>query len=452
MGRDAESMVETSRRRTLPRGRMATLILCSLLVGGDAEAETLADVVRAVAEGSPLVTRERARAAAAEATVKIERAAAAPRLSGDVSALQGTRGANAQAGFDRTLDSGLNLQFPIYSGGKTTAAIRGARARAGAAAAELDGARADAVAGAVTAYLDVLRDREAVALTQDNVGLLEQTLEAARRRFAAGDGTRTDVSQSLARLSLGQGQLEAARSRRAQSEDRYTQLVGTPPGALAPAPSLPAPPDPDRVARVAAARSPAVASADASLAAARANIGTARADGRPTLSSTGSGQYHDYRQSYAGYPDQRGGGAQATVSLSVPIYSGGLVRAEVARARAGEAEASGTREIAQRRAVADARAAAINYRAQAAMIVLDQERVAASREALAGTQTALRGGERTVLDVLNAGLELIDAQTALLDSRHDAYAASVAVLRALNRLNCLVVPGADECATAMAGG
>ncbi len=445
-------MVEPSGRLTPLRGAVAVFILFYLLVGGDAGAETLADVVRAVADGSPLVARERARAAAADATVKVERAAARPRLSGDASALQGTRGANAQAGFDRTLDSGLNLQFPIYSGGKTTASIRGARARAGAATAELDGARADAVAGAVTAYLDVLRDREAVALTRDNAGLLERTLEAARRRFAAGDGTRTDVSQSLARLSLGQGRLEAARSRLAQSEDRYAQLVGTVPGELAPAPPLPAPPDPDRVAPVTAARSPAVASADATLAAARADIAAARADGRPSLSAAGSGQYHNYRQSYAGYPDQRGGGAQATVSVSVPIYSGGLVRAEVARARAGEAEASGTREIAERRAVADARAAAIDYRAEAAMIVLDKQRVAASREALAGTQNALRGGERTVLDVLNASLELIDAQSALLDSRHDAYVASIEVLRALNRLDCLAVPGADECATAMAGG
>lgn len=446
-------MVDVAGKRRAGRRRcgLVMLSICGAVFGGEAEAETLPEMVRAVAGGSPLVAREQARTAAAAASVRIERTAARPRLSSNVSALQGTRGANAQAGFDRTLDGGVDLQFPIYNGGRVTSAIRSAQARASAADAELDGVRANAVAGGVTAYLNVLRDREAVLLAQDNIDLLDRTLEAARRRFAVGDGTRTDVSQSLTRLNLGRSRLQAARSNLAQSEDRYTQLVGVAPGDLAPAPPLPAPPDPDRVEHAAVARSPDVASAEARLAATRADIGTARADGRPSLSATASGQYHDYRQGYAGYPNQRGGGAQATVSVSVPVYSGGLVAAEVARARAGEAEAVGVREIARRGAIARARAGAIEYRAQAAMVALDEQRVAASREVLAGTQTALRGGERTVLDVLNAGLELLDAQTALLDARHDAYASGVAVLRALNRLDCLGATDAGSCAAAMAG-
>ena len=203
--------------------------------------------------------------------------------------------------------------------------------------------------------------------------------------------------------------------------------------------------------QAAQSRGPAIAAADAALRAARADVGKSRGDGRPQLSTSVSGQYHDYRQSDAGYPDERGAGARATVSLTVPIYSGGRVSAEVQRARAGVDEESAARDLAARQATADARRALIDYRAQVEIITVDEERVAAAREALTGTESGERAGDRTVSDVLNAAVELLDAQVSLLNSRHDSYVAGVAVLTAVNRLDCLASPEENVCASAMAG-
>ena len=61
---------------------------------------------------------------------------------------------------------------------------------------------------AVSAYMDVIRDRAIVELNANNVKVLETDLEATQDRFQIGDLTRTDVAQSEA------GSSSAARSSR----------------------------------------------------------------------------------------------------------------------------------------------------------------------------------------------------------------------------------------------
>ena len=432
--------------------RGAVMIICALLpLGKNAVSQTLAQVVRRVSDESPLITQAQARANAADAAIGLARAAARPQLSANGNLFRGTRGANAQGGFDQTIDTDVSLVFPVYSGGRAANGLRAARARSESAGYTLDQSRANAVGDAVVVYLDVLRDRAAVLLVERNIDLLQHVLEGTSRQFEAGDSTRTDVAQARARLSSSRARAEAARATAFASEARFAQIVGIAPGALAPPPPVTLPTsliDSDSLVSVALSRSPSVAAAEAGLRAASADVSIARSAGRPQISATLSGQAHDYRASFAGYADQRGVGGRATGSASVPIYSGGRVKADIQRARALESEASGVGELARREAVATTRRAMIDYRAQLATVVLDEERVAESRESLVGVQADQRGGDRTVLDVLNAHAELLEAEMSLLDSRHDTYASAVAVLRSVDRLDCLGQPGLETCASA----
>ena len=66
---------------------------------------------------------------------------------------------------------------------------------------------------AVTAYMDVIRDRAIVELNQNNVKVLSTNLAATGDRFKIGDLTRTDVAQSEARLSLGRSSVATAQGR-----------------------------------------------------------------------------------------------------------------------------------------------------------------------------------------------------------------------------------------------
>ena len=63
---------------------------------------------------------------------------------------------------------------------------------------------------AVAAYADVRRDQEFVTLANNDVRRLNETLDATRNRFDVGEVTRTDVSQSEARLAESRSRLAAA--------------------------------------------------------------------------------------------------------------------------------------------------------------------------------------------------------------------------------------------------
>ena len=75
---------------------------------------------------------------------------------------------------------------------------------------------------AVQAYVDVLRDQEFVRLASNDVGRLNETLDATRNRFDVGEVTRTDVSQSEARLAESRSTLAGAPRASSRSRARPT--------------------------------------------------------------------------------------------------------------------------------------------------------------------------------------------------------------------------------------
>ena len=109
-----------------------------------------------------------------------------------------------------------------------------AKTRVEAGRATLQAVEGDVFTLAVSAYMDVIRDRAIVELNQNNVKVLETNLEATSDRFKIGDLTRTDVAQSEARLQLGRSQLANSQGRLAGSEAFGYQIGSNAAGALFP--------------------------------------------------------------------------------------------------------------------------------------------------------------------------------------------------------------------------
>ena len=81
--------------------------------------------------------------------------------------------------------------------------------------------------------------------------------------------------------------------------------------------------------------------------------------------------------------------------------------------------------------VANALAAFASYRAAQEAIISNQVAVSADTLALEGTRAEQSVGTRTILDVLNAEQELLNAQVALVTARHDEYVAGFTLLAAM---------------------
>jgi outer membrane protein len=383
--------------------------------------------------------------------VAIAKAAGRPQISADVGLNRSVTqsGVLVSTGKGPNLSVGVDLSYPLFNGGAVKNSVRAAETRVAAGRATLAAVEGDVFTNAVSAYMDVIRDRAIVELNQNNVKVLETNLQATQDRFQIGDLTRTDVAQSEARLQLGRSQLAGAQGQLTASEATYRQVIGHPPGQLAPPPPLPPlPTTADEAVRIALASNPDLVATARQAMAAGYDVNVARASRLPTLSAVGS---ETYVNNLAGNgsttvtdPNSPGGvrtvrlpntGAETTVGLTarVPLFQGGLPAARIRQAQAQQGQALETVVGTERAVVQTARAAFANYEASQRQIQAQTVAVQANQLALEGARAEQSVGTRTVLDVLNAEQELLNSQVALVTAKRDAYVAGFQLLNAMGQ-------------------
>jgi outer membrane protein len=284
---------------------------------------------------------------------------------------------------------------------------------------------------ASTAYINVVRDQAVLDLNINNEQVLTRQLEATRDRFAVGEVTRTDVSQAEARLSQAKADREAAQNQLQISRANYRNVVGMAPAHLIdPGEPKGLPGSQDEAMSLAQNQNPNVLVARYTERAALANVDVQFGGLLPTLSLQGVISKSTQQVSTADDTEV----AQILAVLSMPIYTGGLVEAQVREAKQVVGQRRLELEQAQRQAIQDATTAWENLRSARAQIVSFQDQVRADEVALEGVQQEALAGLRTVLDVLNAEQELLSARVNLTKSHHDAIQSGYDLLNAVGRL------------------
>jgi outer membrane protein len=416
--------------------KLFTGSLIAALMAGAASADTLREALVSAYQTNPTLTAQRETLKATDATVAIAKAAGRPQVSANVGLNKdlSRSGILETGGTGPTLSVGLDVSYPLFNGGSVRNSVNAAETRVEAGRATLTGVEGDVFTQAVSAYMDVIRDRAIVELNQNNVKVLETNLEATRDRFQIGDLTRTDVAQSEARLQLGRSQLAAAEGQLTASEATYRQVVGHPPGDLAPPPPLPPlPTTSDEAVRIALADNPDLLSISRQAIAAGYDVNVARASRLPNLSAVGSATYvNQIAGGTSGFPST---GTQTTVGLSanIPVFQGGLPAARIRQAQAQQGQILEQVVGTERAVVQTARAAFAAYDASQREIQAQTVAVQANQLALEGARAEQTVGTRTVLDVLNAEQELLNSQVALVTAKRDAYVDGFQLLNAMGQ-------------------
>jgi outer membrane protein len=409
--------------------------LIAALMAGTASADDLRQALVSAYQTNPTLTAQRQALEATDAEVAIAKAAGRPQISANV----GLNRAISQNGIFETgkgpnLNVGATLSYPLFNGGRVRNSVRAAETRVLAGRATLTAVEGDVFVNAVSAYMDVIRDRAIVELNQNNVKLLQTNLEATRDRFQIGDLTRTDVAQSEARLQLGYAQLATAQGNETASEATYRQQIGHPPGDLAPPPPLPPlPATADEAVRIALASNPDLVSIAQQEIASGYDVNVARAGRLPTLSANLGA---DYAKALGNTPPGvPSSGTDTTVGLgaSIPIFQGGLPAARIRQAQAQQGQLREQVVGTERAVVQQTRAAFANYEAAQQAIQAQTVAVQANELALEGNRAEQSVGTRTIIEVLNAEQELLNSQVALVSAKRDAYVAGFQLLNAMGQ-------------------
>src|SRR6185437_15530088 len=178
-------------------------------MAGTAGADTLREALVSAYQTNPTLTAQRQTLEATDANVAIAKAAGRPQINATVGVNRAItqNGVLAETGKGPNVTVGAQVSYPLFNGGSVRNEVRAAETRVLAGRATLTAVEGDVFVNAVSAYMDVIRDRAIVELNQNNVKVLQTNLEATRDRYQIGDLTRTDVAQSEARLQLGYAQL-----------------------------------------------------------------------------------------------------------------------------------------------------------------------------------------------------------------------------------------------------
>ncbi|WP_294392742.1 TolC family outer membrane protein [uncultured Sphingomonas sp.] len=423
------------------RGLIWGMMAGTALTAMPASATTLRDAFNQTYTDSPDLNAARAQLQATDEGVPIAKAASRLGVTGVVGVTQSSNGLSRLDNGARVLTGQVNLNYPLFQGGRVRNAINAAEARVVAGRSDLRTVEGNTFTEAVGTYMDVIRDQAIVDLRKKNVDVLNTNVRASRDRFEVGDLTRTDVAQSEARLSLARSQLATAQGNLTSSRENYRRVIGSWPERLEQPPALPVlPATSDQAVDIALKSSPAIATATATTQAAQYDVRATRAQRLPTLSAIGGSSYNDYlgtRARQVGLPnntpgiDQTQGQNNLGVSLSVPLYQGGLVGARVRQAQAIENQALEQSISIERLVVSRVRGAFAVYQAAGAAITANQQAVSANTLALEGVRAENSVGTRTVIEVLNAEQELLNAQVSLVSAQRDQYVAGFALLNAM---------------------
>jgi outer membrane protein len=443
------------------RGRLLAAIFSTGLVGAFAApacAETLADAIALAYDSNPTLQAQRATQRALDENYVQARSGWRPTvgLQGSVTDTETrtprlARGVAVDTNGDGIPDTvappvgdgissrssgsaGLSFSQPIWTGGRTAAAVSAAQADIMAGRENLRRIEAQILATVIQAYSDVRRDQEGLRIRQENVAVLQRQLEESRARFDVGEITRTDVAQSESRLAAAQAQYQSAVAQLATSRANYAAVVGQNPGQLAPEPSLAylLPGNVDDAFTIAQQNSPLLRAQEFTEQASRARVAGARAERMPSVSwrtTFGySGNAHPYDS------DLWSRNVQSAATVTIPLFTGGLTSSRV-RQSVERNNADRINIETQRRAVLQTITQFWNQLIAArANIGSTAEQVRAARIAAEGTRQEQQVGLRTTLDVLNAEQELRNAELAQVSAARDEYVAASTVLAAMGRL------------------
>lgn len=420
-------------------GKILLLAGATAIVATPASAETLREALLKAYRTNPTITGQRAALRATDEGVPIARAAGIPSISANGGLVNDlVPSTNTLASPQRQSTANTQLTVPIYQGGAVRGAIRAAKTRVEAGRATLRGTESDLFTTTVGAYMDVIRDQAIVGLNRQNVHVLDVNLQATRDRFHVGELTRTDVSQSEARLALARAQLESAESQLITSRESYIRVVGSPPVDLQPPPPLPPLPSaPNPAVDQALRDNPTLLAAAKQRDATRYDVDVARAGRLPKLSVVVGGNYYNYLGSLGSgtgvQVGQTGTSVTAGLALTVPLFQGGLIGAQVRQAEALRGQSIEAVTGAERAVVAQTRSAYAEWRSSQRLIASAETAVNANRMSLEGVRTENSVGNRTILDILNAEQELLNSQVTLVTARRDSYVAGFALLAAMGR-------------------
>ncbi len=328
----------------------------------------------------------------------------------------------------------LTLKQPLFRAYQI-ADYRQAKAQAADADAQLELELQNVAVRVSGAYFEALLTAEQLALALAQKTAYTSQLDAAKKRFAAGSGIRTDIDEAQAALDLNVAQELEARQNVDFTRRQLQTLVNQPIDKLAPldaAKMALAAPTPGRLedwtARAEAAN-PEILARTAQVEAARREVEKAEAGHYPTLDAVA--QWSRSKNDSVTNTNSRYVNRSVGLQLNVPIFAGGYVNSTVRQALASQEQAEQTLEALRRDVGVRVHREFRGVTEGVLKVKALEQAVRSTGQVALSNRRSFEAGSRTLIDTLNAEQQKVSAQRDLAQARF-VYLISRVRLQALS--------------------
>ena len=316
---------------------------------------------------------------------------------------------------------GISMRQPLYRPYNWAGYLQG-QARVSYGEAVLASAKQDLVLRAAGAYLDVLLAGEGVSLTRAQKAALTEQLALTKAQFLRGEGSKTDINDAQARYDMTVAQELEALNSLENNKRALERITGESPTTLRglagnnPPPQSPEPNDVKQWIEWALQSNPTIQAQRFGVEITTQDVARASADHKPTLDLIASRSKSDSENNVS--INTRYDTSAVGVQLSIPLFSGGYVSANVRQAEAKKRQAQQDLESTQRKVTLETRQNFNNLITGIAQIKAYEQAVASNETALESTRKSVKAGMRSNVDILNAQQQLYSSKRDLARSRY----------------------------------
>lgn len=328
----------------------------------------------------------------------------------------------------------VSLTEPIYAGGRIQSGVAAAQYAQQAAGADRERTRQQIIHQVVEAYSGAILAAAHLHVVDEALATAKAHVKLVSDMRAAGLVVDSDVLQAQVQQSEVEEMAARARSTAAVSRAGLNLVMGVEldrpvglPEAIEPPPSSGE--SLDDLSRAALARRRDLDAMDKRVAAAGQMVQAARGAARPEVGVTG--QYEANKEDFVGAD---GSNWSVFVAARLPLYSGGALRARVARAREEQQAAAQMNELLRQRVGLEVRQAWYDLDAARQRLALAAASVAQARAALSIVEDRYKEGLTNIVELMSAQTTLTAARTREVAARRDVLLGQATLDLAVGRL------------------
>jgi TolC family type I secretion outer membrane protein len=338
----------------------------------------------------------------------------------------------------KSYTSMLSVNQLLYDFGKTGNALDATRWSTRSSQRDLDRTIQDVVLSVKQAYYALLAAKKLVLVAQKTIEQTESHLKQAQAFYQAGSKPRFDVTRAEVEVNNARlGMINAKNGVRIRTIT-LNNAMGIDPGkateiddTLPPAPIVPSL---EKAQEETLKNRPEMLKAEADIEAAKYRVRAEESNYFPTLSANGAYYWSTGTAEMGPFKGGLQNSWNAGVILTVPLFQGGLTQGRISEARANLIALEAQRDAMRQSILLEVNQAYADLEGATARVNVMESSLQKARENLEIAQGRYEAGLGPYIEVTDAQLSAVNAETDRIQALYDYYLAGARLLKAMGRV------------------